>query len=501
MDRCDRAEPTLTLESPGMTGTALRATAVVAAVATAVVGVALFWLAVELPSLGAGDPAKSAAAAPFVVGMVLLAATGALLVRQQPRSVMGWLLTATGLAGVLGRLVLGLAVLAHEGAHWTAGALGWATNWSWLPVQCLALLLVLRFPEGRLPARGWRGAQWLIAGWTFLALLVTAVLPGPLGAEQLEPRTNPIGLSAAEDQLELALSLLFAVQPLLVLLAVAAPVLRWRRADTTSRKQLSVVAGALLLLAVAAPLALVSDAGGVLEGVAWLVLPVSIAYAVTRHGLWDLDIRRRLDRLRLVREEERARLQRDLHDSLGPMLGSIAMRAEAARNLVAAQAPAADVDRVLSTIGAETERAVVEVRRFIDELGPSALAETDLEGALQVLAEEYGAGGLVVQVDVPPELPSLEPAAEIALYRVAVEALRNVHRHAEAQTCRISLRVDDADVLLEVVDDGVGLRGQPAGVGRRAMAERLAAVGGVLALRDGVGGGVHLSARLAGAQR
>lgn len=484
-----------------MTGTALRATAVVAAVATAVVGVALFWLAVELPSLGAGDPAKSAAAAPFVVGMVLLAATGALLVRQQPRSVIGWLLTATGLSGVLGRLALGLAVLAHEEAHRAAGILGWVTNWSWLPMQCLALLLVLRFPDGRLPGRGWRAVQWLIAVWALAAVLVTALLPGPLGAEQLEPLTNPIGLTAAADQLDLALAVLFAVQPLLVLVAVAAPVLRWRRADATSRKQLTVVAVALLLLAVAAPLALVSDAGGVLEGVAWLVLPVSIAYAVTRHGLWDLDVRRRLDRLRLVREDERARLQRDLHDSLGPMLGSIAMRAEAARNLVAAQAPAAEVDRVLSTIGAETERAVVEVRRFIDELGPSALAETDLEGALRGLAEEYGAGGLVVEVDVPPEQPPLDPTAEIALYRVAVEALRNVHRHAEARSCRISLRVDGGDVLLEVVDDGVGLRGQPAGVGRRAMAERVAALGGVLALREDAGGGVRLSARLAGVQR
>jgi signal transduction histidine kinase len=484
-----------------MTGRGLRTTAAAAAVTTAVVGIAVFWIAVELPALGVEDPARAAAAAPFVVGMVLLAATGALLVRQDARSVMGWLLVLTGLAGVLGRLAFGLAVLAQEAALQAADVLGWVTNWSWLPMQCLALLFVLRFPVGRLPGGGWRVVEWLVVAWTVATLLVTALVPGPLGAEALEPLTNPIGVAAAETPLDVGLDVLFAVQPLLVLLAVAAPVVRWRRSDAASRMQLTVVAGALVLLAAAAPLALVSEAGEVLEGLAWLVLPVSIAYAMARHGLWELDVRRRLDRLRLVREDERARLQRDLHDSLGPMLGSIAMRAEAARNLVAAQAPAADVDRVLSTIGAETERAVVEVRRFIDELGPSALAESDLVAALRMLAEEYGTGGLAVAVDAPPELPALEPAVEIALYRVAVEALRNVQRHAEAHSCRISLRVEGTDVLLEVVDDGVGLRGHPAGVGRRAMAERITAVGGVLALRDRADGGVHLSARLAGALR
>lgn len=432
---------------------------------------------------------------------MVLGATGALLVRQDVQSVMGWLLVSTGLAGVLGRLALALAVLAHDHQHAAADALGWVTNWSWLPMQSLAMLFVLRFPDGRLPHLRWRWVHWLVVVWSIAALVVTALLPGPLGAEQLDPRTNPVGLTAADEQLDLALVVLFATQPLLVLLAVAAPVLRWRRADPGPRQQLSVVAGALLLVGLATPLALAWDAGEVLEGLAWLVLPVSITYAIARHGLWDLDTRRRLDRLRLVREDERARLQRDLHDSLGPMLGSIAMRTEGARNLVAAQAPAADVDRVLVTIGSDTEKAVVEVRRFIEELGPSALAEADLVTALGVLVEDYETGGLAVALTVPPDLPSLDPAAEIALYRVAVEALRNVHRHAQARTCRMLLQVQGSDIVLDVIDDGVGLRGQPAGVGRRAMTDRMAALGGVLALQESTEGGVHLSARLAGALR
>ena len=80
---------------------------------------------------------------------------------------------------------------------------------------------------------------------------------------------------------------------------------------------------------------------------------------------------------------------------------------------------------------------------------------------------------------------------------VAGEALRNVLRHADAHRCRVSLRVEGADVVLDVVDDGVGLQGQPAGVGRRAMAQRVADLGGVFTLSETDEGGVHVTARLA----
>jgi signal transduction histidine kinase len=484
-----------------MTDAGLRRAATAGALSTAAVGVAVFWLAVQLPALGSDEPARSVAVSPFVMGMTVLAGTGALLVRQRPRSGMGWLMVATGVTGVLARLVFGLAVLADVRGHQAVHALGWLTNWAWVPMQALALLLLLRFPDGRLPSSRWRPVQGLVLLWSAAAIAVTALLPGPLGAEQLAPRTNPWGLAAGRQQLEVALDVLFLVQPLVLLMAIAGPVLRWRGAEQEERRQLTAVARACLLLAVAAPLGLASDAGEVLEGLTWLVLPASIAYAVLRHGLWDLEVRRRLDRLRLVREEERTRLQRDLHDSLGPMLGAIAMRAEAARNLLAAGSPTQDVDRILQAIGTDAERAVAEVRRFIDELRPSALADTDLATALHALAADHQEAGLTVAVTIPDELPTLKPAAEVALYRVASEALRNVQRHAQAERCRLTVRVDGPDVLLEVVDDGLGLRGQPPGVGRTAMAERVAALGGDFALREPPGGGVHLSARLAEAQR
>ena len=480
-----------------MTVSGLRTTAVVAAATTAVAGVAVFVLAIRLPTLLSLDPSRSVAAVPFVVGMVILSATGALLGRERPSSVTGWLMVGAGLSGVLGRLALALAVLADDRDHMLAAGLGWVTNWAWVPAPALALLLLLRLPDGRLPSRRWRAVQTAVLVWGACAVIATATVPGPLGAEQLEPRTNPLGVTGAAGFLEATLSFLFVVQPALLLAAVAAPIVRWRNTDAQGRRQLRVVAGALLVLAVVSPLALAFEAAEVAEGLAWLLVPGSIAYAVARHGLWDLDVRRRLDRLRSVREAERSRLQRDLHDSLGPMLGSIAMRVEAARNLVAAESSAADIDKVLASIGGDAEQAVVEVRRFIDELGPSALADADLATALEDLVERYREAGLAVSLATPSELPVLDPAAEIAVYRVAGEALRNVLRHADARRCRVSLRVEGADVVLDVVDDGVGLQGQPAGIGRRAMAQRVADLGGVFAVSETDEGGVHVTARLA----
>jgi signal transduction histidine kinase len=411
----------------------------------------------------------------------------------------------TGLANLLGRLAFGVAAAARDSAAAAAAAVGGVTNWGWLPGQALALLLILRFPDGRLPAPGpWRLVERLVLVWAVVAVLATAFVPGPLGAEELAPLANPVGLDALGRTLETAVGVVFVVQPVLLLIVLAGPALRWRGADAEGRRQIAAVAVALGLLAVATPLAFASGVGVVAEGLAWLVLPwlvlpTAIAYAVVRHDLWDVDLRRRFDRLRLVREEERSRLQRDLHDSLGPLLGSITMRVEAARNLLAADAPQAEVDAVLARIGQVSEDAVVEVRRFIDELAPSALADTDLVTALRRLVTEHAETGTPVALSSPDDLPPLDPGAEVALYRVAGEALRNVARHAQATSCVVGLRVDGGDVVLEVVDDGVGLRGRPAGVGRRAMAARVAALGGAFALTDAPRGGVHLTARISGA--
>lgn len=456
-----------------------RPRAAMLAVAVTLVGaVATLYLILTLP-LAVDEQANSrTAAALFVVGMSGLTLAGGVLARQQPHATMAWLLLLTGLAGVLSRGSVGLALALNDGRMPETGLSGWVASWAWVPAQVLGMLLLLRFPTGRLPTRRWRAVEWVLLLWAALATAGTVL---------------NFWILPVRDFLDVLFVVLFG----LVLAVVAAPVTRWRSASDDERRQLAWVAGAAVLIAVAGPVAVTFEAGALLEGLAYLVLPGAIAVAVLRHRLWDVDVRRRLDRLRLVREEERLRLRRELHDSLGPLLGTISMRSEAARNLVAAGAEPARVDTLLASIGADTEGALLEVRRLIDELGPSALDDQDLAGALREHLSSY-VDGPRLTLDVPEPLSPLEPQVENAAYQIAREAIRNAVRHSGARQCRTTLRRHGDELVVSVEDDGRGLAGQPAGVGRQGMERRATAVGGTLTVTEAPGGGVRVAALLPG---
>ena len=477
---------------PAPGGAARWAPRVVAAL-TCALGGATVLLLTRLPVEDGDDFQGRWATGLFVLGMTALAVTGALLAARN-RPTMAGLLMATGLLGVGARLTVGVALLLHDRGLPGAEPVGWLTNWSWVPGQAAALLLLLRFPTGRLPGPRWRAVELTVLGWTVAAVAVTAFVPGPLGVQALAPMTNPIGLDVVGGVLDGALGLLFTVVPVLVVACVAAPVARWRTARGAERAQLSWVLAGTALLAVATPLALVSGLGRVLEGLAYAVLPGAIALAVVRHRLWDVDLRQRLDRLRAVREEEQARLQRDLHDGLGPLLGSISMRAEAARNMLDSGSATGRVDEVLATIGRDVEAAVVEVRRIIEGLRPTALVGTTLVEALDEHLESYAAP-VALHLHVEGRIDDVDDVVQAAVFRIACEAVRNTVRHAGARTCTVRLHREGDTLLLRVDDDGRGLTG-PAGIGRTAMAERAREVGGELRVGERPGGGVRVEAAL-----
>ena len=217
------------------------------------------------------------------------------------------------------------------------------------------------------------------------------------------------------------------------------------------------------------------------------------AALVVRSVQTDQRLEETAARLREVRGEERARLQRDLHDGLGPALGSIGMRAEAARNMLEAEQPSR-VDEQLARIGDQALDAVAEIRRLIEELRPTTLGEAGLGEAIRV-AIEGAADGLEtsVQLSLPAELDS---RVELAAYRIVVEAVRNAARHAEATAVTVQGRLVGENLVLEVLDDGRGLGGAPAGVGRRAMTERAEELGGSVLVADRPGGGTAVTARI-----
>jgi signal transduction histidine kinase len=221
------------------------------------------------------------------------------------------------------------------------------------------------------------------------------------------------------------------------------------------------------------------------------------------------DLQRSRERLVTAREEERRRLRRDLHDGLGPTLGGLTLQVGAIRNLLPHDQAAADA--LLAELSAQIEGAVGDIRRLVYDLRPPSLDELGLVGAIRARAAHYGiqheveskadqrtsaALGLRVAVEAPEDLPALPAAVEVAAYRIVLEALANVARHAQAQTCQVCLRVTDA-LEVEVRDDGIGLKAaRHTGVGLVSMRERAAELGGTCVIESPPAGGVRVQARL-----
>jgi signal transduction histidine kinase len=221
--------------------------------------------------------------------------------------------------------------------------------------------------------------------------------------------------------------------------------------------------------------------------------------AVALHALGlTADLQRSRERLVLVQEEERRRIRRDLHDSLGPTLTAVAFQADAARNLVERDPQTAV--QLLGELRTEVSSAISEIRRLVYGLRPPALDEVGLVEALRQQAGRFAEarhdGGLVVEVNAPGGVHNLPAAIEVAAFRIAAEAINNAARHAHASHCCVRLSAGDA-LEVEVVDDGSGwLAGARAGVGLASMRERAEELGGTLVLSAAPGGGSRVLASI-----
>jgi signal transduction histidine kinase len=117
-------------------------------------------------------------------------------------------------------------------------------------------------------------------------------------------------------------------------------------------------------------------------------------------------------------------------------------------------------------------------------------------GGLRQQVDALAAGtGTRIEV-AADELPELPPGVEVAAYRIVVEAVTNVVRHAAATTAAVRLIIDGDMLRIDVSDDGVGVDAWAIGVGTRSMYERAAEVGGELIIEPGPGGGTVVTALL-----
>jgi signal transduction histidine kinase len=208
------------------------------------------------------------------------------------------------------------------------------------------------------------------------------------------------------------------------------------------------------------------------------------------------DLQHSRERLVAMREEERRRLRRDLHDGLGAQLAGLNVQAGTLRRLIPRDPDAAE--EVVVELRDELRSAIADIRRLVYDLRPPALDDLGLAEALRRLAERYGSEGedLRVSVEAPEDLPGLPAAVEVAVYRITQEALTNVARHAQARSSVVRLAVDD-DVSLEIVDDGVGIpKERSAGVGLSSMHERASELGGSCIVEPLPKGGTQVLVRL-----
>jgi signal transduction histidine kinase len=208
----------------------------------------------------------------------------------------------------------------------------------------------------------------------------------------------------------------------------------------------------------------------------------------------NVDLQHSRERLVMAREEERRRLRRDLHDGLGPTLAALGLKVETARNRLGHDSSA---DALLADLAARAQDAVSDIRRLVYGLRPPALDDLGLVGALQQLVASAEPPPRV-ELTAPEEgFPPLSAAVEVAVYRIAQEAVTNVVRHARATHCKVQVAIRQGALRLSVEDNGEGLpsvvRG---GVGLHSMRERAEELGGEFRVEDLRTGGTRVIATL-----
>jgi signal transduction histidine kinase len=189
-------------------------------------------------------------------------------------------------------------------------------------------------------------------------------------------------------------------------------------------------------------------------------------------------------------DEARRRIERDLHDGAQQRLVSTVVLLKLMRQKLGdADGPVAEmVDEALSN----AERGMDEVREIAHGIHPRILSSGGLGPALKTLAHD---SPVPVTVDMRTDA-RLPENVEVTAYYVASEALTNAAKHAHASEVRITVDVDERRIVLVIRDDGVGGADPSRGSGLIGLHDRVAALGGALAVRGAPGAGTVLTAHI-----
>ncbi len=263
------------------------------------------------------------------------------------------------------------------------------------------------------------------------------------------------------------------------LVATVGALLRLKKAETTSRQQAQAAEKARKELALSN---------------ATLEIRVSARTAELRTA--NESLRELSARLLKMQDDERRRIARDLHDSVGQLLAAICMNM-------------AVIEKETDNLSADAQKAFFENRSFVQQvlqgirtmshlLHPPLLDESGLPSALRWYVEEFSQrSGVSVTLEFSPSFERLSSELETAVFRIVQECLGNIHRHSKSPTAEIRIEKNDGSINLAVRDAGGGIPAEKqeqikygirTGVGLRGMRERVAQLGGQLKIDSDTNG-------------
>jgi signal transduction histidine kinase len=224
---------------------------------------------------------------------------------------------------------------------------------------------------------------------------------------------------------------------------------------------------------------------------------------MTRQKQAEETARRLSGRILQVQDEERRKMARDLHDSLGQYLVMLKFNIDACL-----RSATSDSGRELLLQSKETvEQCISETRTMSYLLHPPLLDESGLASAVRWYVEGFATrSGIAVDLKAPRTIPRFQNEIETALFRILQESLTNVHRHSQSKRVDIGISYDRHTVSLMVRDYGCGIPlarirafrdlGTGMGVGLGGMRERVRDVGGTLRIEPGEGCGTVISVEI-----
>jgi PAS domain S-box-containing protein len=223
------------------------------------------------------------------------------------------------------------------------------------------------------------------------------------------------------------------------------------------------------------------------------VLALAVVHDVTLRKRAEQELRLLSAELMRLQDEERRRIGRDLHDSTGQTLAALELGL--AQLLHDTESITGAARERLEHCARLATQCSTEIRTASYLLHPPLLDELGLLSALRWLADGFrDRSAIEVRLDLPEAMDRLPPDDELCLFRIAQEALTNVHRHAESPWVAVRLKVQSDSVMLEIEDAGRGMppayaaenavRDRAVGVGLAGMRERIRQLGGTLSVES-----------------